>query len=449
MTLRYVMPTTFLPYLPDQSLLLPTSLAEWLPEDHLAYFISDTVDALDLDAFYARYEGDGRRRQPFEPRMMIKVLVYAYASGVFSSRKISSKLQEDVAFRVLGANNFPAHRTVREFRQLHLQELSALFVKIVRLAREAGLIKLGRLGVDGTKIRANASTHKAMSYGRMKDEEVRLKNEIAELLKKAESTDVTEDAEHGPDRVGNELPDELKRRTDRLKVIAAAKVRLEQRQLQADTEEGRTKDDDGNTRGSTGRSCKREMGIPNDKDQENFTDPESRIMKTQEGFQQCYNGQAAVDEGSMLIVAADLSNNAPDNGQLLPMVAQTQANTGMAPQMTLADAGYASEATFLELEQRCLAASVALGREDKKQRKIDPERSPATNRMAQWLKTAEGQAHYRRRKTIPEPVFGWIKQALGFRRFSMRGLEAAKAEWNLICAAVNLKRMHSLGWNPA
>src|SRR3990167_8059917 len=171
-------------------------------------------------------------------------------------------------------------------------------------------------------------------------------------------------------------------------------------------------------------------------------------MNTQEGFQQCYNGQAAVDEGSMLIVAADLSNNASDNGQLLPMVAHTQANTGIAPKMTLADTGYASEETFLELEQRRLVASVALGREDKKQRKLDPERSPATNRMALWLKTAEGQAHYRRRKTIPEPVFGWIKQALGFRRFSMRGLEAAKAEWNLVCAAVNLKRMHSLGWKP-
>lgn len=443
------MTTTFLPYLPDQSLLLPASLTEWLPEDHLAYFIGDAIDALDLDGFYARYAGDGRRRQPFEPRMMVKVLVYAYASGVFSSRKIALKLREDVAFRVLGANNFPAHRTVREFRQLHLQELSVLFVQVVRLAREAGLIRLGRLGIDGTKIRANASKHKAMSYGRMKAEEARLKNEIAELLKQAESTDTGEDAEHGPDGVGNELPDELKRRSERLKVIAAAKARLEQRQLQADTAEGRSRDDDGNTRGPTGRSCKRELGIPNDKDQENFTDPESRIMKTQEGFQQCYNGQAAVDEGSLLIVAADLSNNAPDNGQLLPMVTQTEVNTGMAPQMTLADAGYASEATFLELEQRQLAASVALGREDKKQRTIDPERSPATHRMAQWLKTADGQAHYRRRKTIPEPVFGWIKQALGFRRFSLRGLAAAQAEWNLVCVAVNLKRMHRLGWNPA
>lgn len=190
MTIRYVMATTFRPYLPDQSLLLPTSLAEWLPEDHLSCFVSDAVEVLDLQAFYARYEGDGRRRQPFDPRMMVKVLVYAYASGIFSSRRIALKLQEDVAFRVLGANNFPAHRTIREFRQLHLKEFSALFVEVVKLAGEAGLIKLGRLGVDGTKIRANASKHKAMSYARMKDEERRLQNEIAELLQKAQATDV-------------------------------------------------------------------------------------------------------------------------------------------------------------------------------------------------------------------------------------------------------------------
>src|ERR1039457_4916839 len=168
------MPTSYRPYSPDQGLLLPTSLSEWLPEDHLAYCISDAVEAMDLEAFYARYEGDGRRRQPFDPRMMVKVLVYGYASGVFSSRKIARKLQEDVAFRVLGANNFPAHRPIREFRQLHLAELSALFVAVVKLAREARLIKLGRLGVDGSKIQANASKHKAMSYGRMRQGEVRL-----------------------------------------------------------------------------------------------------------------------------------------------------------------------------------------------------------------------------------------------------------------------------------
>ena len=442
------MPTTFRSYQPEQGLLLPASLSEWLPEDHLCYFVADAVEALDLAEFYARYEGDGRRRQPFEPRMMVKVLVYAYATGVFSSRKIARKLHEDVAFRVLAANNFPAHRTVREFRQLHLKELSALFVQVVGLARESGLVKLGRLGIDGTKVRANASKHKAMSYGRMKDEQARLKREIAELLERAEAVDLAEEREQGGGDDGGDLPEELKRREQRLQAIQAAKARLEQRQREADEAEGRYQDEQGVTRGSTGRACKRELGVPHEKDQENFTDPQSRIMNTAEGFQQCYNGQAAVDEDSHLIVAADLTNNASDAGQLLPVLDQTQANTGAKPQMTLADTGYASEETFQALEKRAIVACVALGRESKRQRPVDPQLAPATARMAQRLHSTEGKAHYRRRKTIPEPVFGWIKQALGFRRFSMRGMAAAQAEWRLVCMAINLRRMQQLGWKP-
>jgi transposase len=442
------MPTSYRTYNPDQQLLLPTSLSDWLPEDHLCYFVSDAVEALDLSAFYERYEGDGRRRQPFEPSMMVKVLVYAYASGVFSSRKVAKKVEEDVAFRVLAANNFPAHRTIREFRQRHLKEFSALFVAVVRLAREAGLIKLGRLGVDGTKLRANASKRKAMSYGRMKEEEARLQTEIAGLLKQAESTDAAEDEQYGADSRGEELPEELRRRENRLQVIQAAKARLEARQREADEQAGRSKDDDGNTRGPTGRRCQRELGEPKDKAQDNFTDPESRIMNTHEGYQQCYNGQAAVDEGSQLIVAADLTNNAADNDQLLPLLDQVKANTEREPTMTLADTGYGSEDTFQELERRGLAACVALGREDKRQRAVDAERYPATARMAQRLASEDGKAHYRRRKAIPEPVFGWIKQAMGFRRFSLRGLHAVKAEWHLVCLAMNLRRMHRLGWQP-
>jgi transposase len=442
------MPTTFRPYAPDQDLLLPMSLREWLPEDHLAYFIGDAVDALDLSAFYARYEGDGRRRAPFEPVMMVKVLVYAYATGVFSSRKMAQKLKEDVAFRVLGANNFPAHRTLREFRRLHLRELSELFVKVVELAREAGLVKLGRLGVDGTKVRANASKHKAMSYGRMGKEEVRLKQEIEELLRRAEKQDRAEDREHG-DRAGDELPEELKRRSDRLKVIEAAKARLEARQRESDEAAGRHEDDEGNTRGPTDRRCKRALGEPAEKAQENFTDPESRIMKTGEGYQQCYNAQAAVDEAHQLIVASDVSNNASDADQLIPLLDQTRRNVGRKPSRVLADAGYASEATFEALEARRIRGYVALGREGKARRTIDADTHPASARMARRLSRASGKEHYRRRKTIPEPVFGWIKQVLGFRRFSMRGLDAARAEWNLVCLAVNLKRMHTAGWKPA
>jgi len=439
------MPTSYRPYCPDQGLLLPSLLSEWLPEDHLAYFISDAVDAMDLDAFHARYEGDGRRRQPFDPRMMVKVLIYGYASGVFSSRKIARKLSEDVAFRVLSANNFPAHRTIREFRQLHLQEFSALFVQVVKLAREAGLIKLGRLGVDGTKIKANASKHKAMSYARMGQEEERLKREIAGLLKQAEAQDQAEEERSRDD--DGDLPPELKRRADRLKVIEQAKARLEERQRQADKADARTVDESGQTRAMGGRRVRRAYGVPEADAQENFTDPDSRIMPTSGGFAQCYNAQAAVDEGSQLIVAADLTNSATDYASLVPMVLQAQCNTGLGPQMILADAGYASERELGSLEEMQLPACVALGREDN-QRAVIASDKPATARMAQRLRTEEGRAHYRRRKTIPEPVFGWIKQVLGFRSFSLRGLCAVNAEWRLMCAAMNLKRMHRLEWLP-
>ena len=446
------MPTSFRPYVPEQVFLLPPSLKEWLPSGHLAHFVSDMVDQLDLGPFYARYGGDGRRRQPFDPLMMVKVLVYAYASGVFSSRKIATRMQEDVAFRMLGANNAPAHRTIREFRQLHITECSALFVQVVRLAKETGLVKLGRLGVDGTKVRASASKHKAMGYGRMKEEEIRLKQEIAELLKQAEVADVAEDLEHGPDLVGNELPEELRRRESRLKVIVAAKARLEQRQREEDQEIGRKPDDERRPPSGRGPNYQRDFGVPHDQAQENFTDPQSRIMKTQDGYQQCYNAQAAVDEGSLLIVANDLGNNASDQGQLIPMLEKTESNLNARPAMALADAGYASEETLRELEKRGLPACVALGREGKGDRMVNAAKYPAKARMAEQLKTPEGQAHYRRRKVIPEPVFGWIKQALGFRRFSLRGLKKVKGEWDLICLAVNLKRIRTLltfTWAPA
>jgi transposase len=442
------MPTTYRPYMPEQGLLLPESLSEWLPEEHLAYFVSDAVDALDLDAFHARYEGDGRRRQPFDPRMMVKVLIYGYASGVFSSRKIARKLHEDVAFRVLCANNYPAPRTIREFRQLHLKEFSELFVQVVKLAREAGLVSLGRVGIDGTKIKANASKHKAMSYGRMQEEEARLKREIAGLLKQAEAQDQADEKRYGPDDSNGGLPEELRRRCDRLKVIEAAKARLEERERQADKADARWVDGNGVTRAMSGRPCRlHAYGVPPPSKQDNFTDPDSRIMATSSGgFEQCYNAQVAVDEGSQLIVAADLTNQVSECAQLLPMVDQIECNTASRPEMVLADTGYASEAGFQGLESRAVAACVALGGEDK-QRAVKSHLS-ATLRMLERLRTPEGRAHYRRRKTIPEPVFGWIKQVIGFRCFSLRGIAAVSAEWRLMCTAMNLKRLHRLGWMP-
>ncbi len=443
------MSTTYRPYEPDQLILLPVSLQEWLAQDHLAYFVSDAVDALDLSAFHARYAGDGRRRQPYDPAMMVKVLVYAYASGVFSSRKIARGLEQDVALRVLGAGNFPAHRTIREFRQLHLSEFSALFVQVVQLAREAGLIKLGRIGIDGTKVRANASKHKAMSYGRMREREQQLKAEIAALSQQAERQDAAEDQAYGQDRRGDELPKELARREHRLQAIQAAKARLEERQREQDRRDGRRQDDEGNTRGPGGGVCQRAFGVPQDKAQDNFTDPQSRIMKTANGFDPCYNAQAAVDEGSQLMVATEVIDHGTDAHSLLPMLQAVHRNAGALPQMTLADSGYASEANFIAMESLRAPACVALAREGGQVRAIDPQRHPASQRMAQRLATPEGKDHYRRRKVIPEPVFGWIKQAMGFRRFSVRGLAQANGEWNLVCLALNLRRMYRLGWTAA
>jgi transposase len=272
------MPTSFRPYDPEQSLLLPPSLRDWLPEGHLAYFLSDSVDLLDLSAFYAPYEEDGRRNQPFDPRMMLKVLLYAYSTGTFSSRKIARKLEEDVAYRVLAAGNQPAHRTICEFRQVHLAAFRDLFVQVVRIAREAGAVKLGTLALDGTKVKANASKRKAMSYGRMLEQERRLKAEIAALTAQAEAVDAAEDEEHGAERRGDELPEELRLRASRLSKIQQAKARLEARQAEADRAKGRSPDDPPG--GSPqGRKYAREFGVPHDKAQDNFTDPESRIMR--------------------------------------------------------------------------------------------------------------------------------------------------------------------------
>jgi transposase len=437
------MPTTFKPYAPDQELLLPPSLQEWLPDGHLAYFISDVVDELDLSDFYALYEGDGRRKSPFDPRMMLKVLIYAYASGTFSSRKIARKIEEDVAFRVLAAGNFPKHRTLCDFRKRHLAEFRTLFIQVVQVAREAELVTLGTIAVDGTKIRANASKHKAMSYGRMRDEEARLSKEIDELCERARSTDESEDERFGADRRGDELPEELQHRDSRREKIRAAKARLEAAQEKADKAKGRTPDDDRRSP-KGGPRFKRDYGVPDDKAQSNFTDPESRIMKTNEGFQQCYNGQLAVDGEFQIIVANYQGNNASDNGRLLPLLEDVESTLGSRPERCLADAGYRNEQDFQALEELGIDGFISLRKEGKSMGEVDKVRYPATDRMAHKLSTAEGKAVYSQRKHLGEAVNGWIKNILGFRRFSMRGLAAAKGEWDLVCLALNLRRMNSL-----
>jgi transposase len=304
------MPISYLPYEPQQQRLLPDALQDWLPEGHLAYFISDSVDSLDLSAFHGRYAKGGPRNQPFHPAMMVKVLIYGYATGTFSSRKLAAKLHEDIALRVLAAENYPAHRTLSDFRALHLEELAALFVQVVRLARECGLVKLGTVAVDGTKLKANASGHKAMSYDRMVKAEGELKAQIDGLLNRARAADDLEKNE--PDL---DIPGEIKRREDRLKAITEAKLRLEQRQREADAARGRSADDERKPRDKSGKPkggrYKRDFGVPKDSAQESFTDTDSRIMKRSGGgYDYGYNAHTAVDESAQLVVAAELSTTA-------------------------------------------------------------------------------------------------------------------------------------------
>jgi hypothetical protein len=375
--------------------------------------------------------------------MMVKVLVYGYATGCFSSRKIARKLHEDVAFRVLSAGNFPAHRTIRDFRAFHLKELSELFVQVVRLAREMGLVKLGTIAVDGTKVKANASRHKAMSYGHMLKAEAELKAQIEALLNKARAADEAEKNEPELD-----IPAEIARRQDRLDAIAAARARLEQRQRDADIERGRSDDDDQKPRGQDGKPkggrYKRPFGVPRDKDQDNFTDPDSRIMqRAGGGFDPAYNAQTAVDDTAHIIVAAELINNASDVRELPTMVEVVKDTLGAYPDQTLADAGYRSEAVFAALAG-CTDLVVAIGREGKGHRAINEASLPFTAAMVAKMKTQEARGAYRRRKWLAEPPNGWIKNVLGFRQFSMRGLHRVQAEWKLVCMALNLRRMATM-----
>jgi transposase len=433
----------FRPYAPDQQYLLPPSLRDWLPEDHLAYFISDTVDALDLGAFLRRYRRDGSGNVAYHPALMCKVLLYGYSVGIFSSRKIAQACETDIAFRVLAAGDAPSHRTLARFRKEHLQAFEGLFIQVVGIAQDAGLVALGTLAVDGSKVRANASKHKAMSYERMKQEDKRLKKEIEGLVRRAEDIDAAEDEEFGEDFRGDEMPEELKRRKDRRRVIREAIKRLEARKKNEDAEKiaaERARKAAG--KGKRGPKRKHPLGKPRPSDQENFTDPDSRIMDTKkDGFQQCYNGQIAVDAKAQIIVAAQVEQCAADSGSLIPVLDQARRNTGRHPDAVLADAGYKSEGNFRGLEERGVTGYIPLGREGKKAARDPSPGLVATHRMKRRMATKRGKQRYRKRKHIAEPPFGWIKGVLGFRRFSLRGLESVRGEWNLVCAAMNLRRM--------
>lgn len=432
----------------DQGFLLPLSMRDWLPEDHLAWFIMDAVDALDVDVLLDSYRVSGKGELPYDPRMMLRVLIYAYATGTFSSRRIEKQLQDSIAFRVLAGNQSPGFRSISRFRARHIEHFSELFAQVVKTAAESGMVKIGSLAIDGSKLKANASKHKAMSYQRMKEEEERLRREIAAIMKLAQDQDADEDVEFGPDFRGDELPEELRRRETRLQQIQEARERLEKRKA----EEAAAADEAKKAKAEAeGRQPPKERpgarkhpkGEPKPKNQENFTDPDSRIMKTAQGFQQSYNVQIAVDGDTRLIVGNLVNNCASDAGQLLPMIEAAMQNTGLPATEVLADAGYRKEEDLLILEAAGIDAYVALGREGKAAREPGEEQE-ATRRMKEKLRTEEGRECYRRRKHIAEPPFGWLKSALGFRGFSLRGLTKVAGEFNLVAMALNLKRMKGL-----
>lgn len=432
-------------YFPEQDFLLPPSLREWLPEDHLAYFVSDLLDQLDLSQIENHYEGEERGYPPYHPRMMTKVLVYGYCMGVFSSRRIEKRLAEDIAFRVLAAGNEPDFRTISEFRRIHLKALEGLFVQVLQLALKLGAMKLGRVAIDGTKIKANASKHKAMSYERMLREEQRLREEVKRLLAEADQTDKDEDKRYGRNRRGDQLPAELGRREERLQRIAEAKKALEAR---ADAEE-KQKDKNSNNKPGSGSGGKRRSHIqPRPKAQHNFTDPESRIMKGPDGFVQAYNAQAAVEPALQLIVAQALTQQANDKQQLIPMIERVREQAGQKVHEVLADSGYCSEENLRKAAKKKVDLYVATGKQKHNQpapsspRGRIPKSATLVERMKRKLMTKAGHAIYARRKTIVEPVFGQIKQAQGFRHFLLRGVDKVRSEWALVCATHNVLKLY-------
>ncbi len=469
------MSKVYRPYEPTQPFLLPPSPLEWLPEGHLARFVLDTVGALDLSPIFAHYERQLRGAPPHHPRMMVSLLVYAYCVGVASSRKIEKRTVEDVAFRVIAGNTQPDHVQISEFRRIHLGTLSGLFVQVLLLCQKMGMAKLGHVALDGTKMKANASKHKAMSYDRMNKDIEKLEAEVAALMKAAEEADAAEDAAHGKGRRGDEIPEELRRREDRLAKIREAKAALEaetkaqadERAAQATIEaEGQEalvemnnvraahqKDDRKDEPPwppavSTPEALPRHQvptrkdGTPTDKAQRNFTDAESRIMKTNSGFEQGYNAQAVVDEEHQIIVAQGVSNQSPDAEHFIPMLDRVVENLGARPTRASADAGYFSEANIQRGTARGIDLYVASGRTKHHAATETPPSDDGGSKAQMKIKlsTHEGKAVYSRRKVIVEPVFGQIKNR-GFRHFLLRGLEKVRGEWSLIALSHNLLKL--------
>jgi len=438
----------FRPWKIDESQLLPPSVQDYVPKEHLSRLIVALVrEELDLSAMSGSYRS-GLGQPPFDPRMMTALLLHGYASGLYSSRRIARAAVERADFMMIVAGDPPDFRTISEFRRRHLKALAALFVQVLKLAEKAGLVKLGHVALDGTKIKANASKHKAMSYDRMKKREAELEAEVDRWLKAAEAADAQEDKLHG-DKRGDEMPDWVADKEKRLQKIREAKAALEaeakaaaEAEIQARAEaEGRRRAEG---RKKTGKPPAPPKAEPGGKAQRNFTDPESRILKTKDGYIQGYNAQAAVDGDHQIIVAQTLTNSSSDQAQLAPLLNVTRANLGRNPDEVSADAGYCSDANLRTIKRRRIEGYIATGRQKHGTKSATAKKTTPGSliaRMSTKLKRAGYRSRYRLRKQIVEPVFGQIKQARGFRQFLLRGIEKVSAEWALICTAHNLVKL--------
>jgi transposase len=437
-----------------QQYLLPPSVDEWLPDNHLARFIVEVIEQLDLSRLVGRYRGRGSAAH--HPAVLLALLVYGYATGTFSSRKIERATYDSVAFRFLSADTHPDHDTLANFRKTFLVELEDLFVQVLSLAQAMKLVKLGQISLDGTKIKANASKHKALSHGHIEKLEAQLREEVQALLQKASEADRADEQD------GIDLPGELARREERLKALAEAKAKIVERVAERDARAKQDYEDKVARREAQRQAGKKPRGKepkapeigPKDGDQINLTDEESRIMPSHDGFVQGYNSQAAVDVETMLIVAATVSQHANDKQQVEPMLAEIEKLPDVLgqPEALLADTGYFSADNVEACCGQKIEPLIAMGRDSHHVPLAarlapdapEPQTDDPVAKMAWKLKTKAGKASYAKRKSTVEPVFGIIKQVLGFRQFSLRGLDAVAGEWKLVTMAFNLKRMHIL-----
>ena len=453
----------FRPYNPDQLFLLPQDMKQWLPEEDLVYFIMDVLKQVDLRKIYRPYESERRGQPPYNPTMMVGLLLYAYAVGMPSSRKIEQATYHSIPFRVLTANQQPDHDTIADFRKRHLKTLAGLFVQVLRLCQKAGLVKFGHIALDGTKVKANASKHKAMSYGRMEKKAAELKKEVEHLLTQAEQADMKEDVLYGKGKRSGQLPKELQFRQTRLQKIQEAKLALEEEaRIEAAARkaeyEAKKKAYD-NKSDRRGRPPKAPSGQIDSKRQRNFTDPDSRIMPASgsKDFIQGYNCQAAVDGKTQVIVATGVTQETNDKQQIEPLIEKIEENTaGKLPKVVSADTGYFSETNCNILDDKEIKAYVATGKQKHGEIPLQlrgriPNNATVKERMARKLRTRKGRATYSLRKQIVEPVFGQIKGARNFRQFSFRGLENCQQEWDLVCLTHNLLKLFRNSWavNPA